>query len=314
MPPIIIHHNDDDGRCAAAIVAREIIPIFNRPRREDCFEYKHGYKLIIPNETIMNATDIYIVDVAIDSEILNFVAKVVELRGDKMPPITLIDHHQSSKDWLEENTDPELNINKYVSTFVKMGLSATLLTWLYSTFTMEERKQIPDDFDFTKGYTHLAVHVGKREQREYRIPWAVRLINDWDVWNHELRETKPFNLGFSLLEDKHPMSDIWDSVIYGDERWLDKEYVQPGRIIQQYQERINERAIVRSFDIHLDGIKGLALNQPGGSSLTFGKWIKEYPFVCLFSYDGNAKLWKYSLYSDENNGVDVEKIAKNRCF
>lgn len=308
MRPIIIHHNDDDGRCAAALVARDIIPVFNRPTKECCYEYRHGYNLVIDDDAIKNANEIYIVDVAIDPQILGFIDKVVELRGEQVPKITFIDHHQTSLDELHALSD-DSNFKKYVHYFIWIGISGTLMTFMYGCFTPEEQKNIPDDFDFTDKYTHFAVHVGKPEQREYKIPWAVRLINDWDVWNHELPETRFFNLGFSMESDKSPMSEIWDSVLYGDDRWLQSKYITTGEVLWKYQEGINGRAMSRAFETEINGVKCLALNQ-AGNSMVFGDKINEYPMVCLFYYDGVAKLWKYSFYSAEDGGIDVSTIAK----
>jgi nanoRNase/pAp phosphatase (c-di-AMP/oligoRNAs hydrolase) len=111
-----------------------------------------------------------------------------------------------------------------------------------------------------------------------------------------------------LEKDKSPLADIWDSVIYGDDRWLSITYVDKGRLLFEYQTALNRRAMSRAFESEIDGVKCLCLNQTG-NSMVFGDEIKHYPMVCLFYYDGKAHLWKYSLYSDEETGVDVEKIA-----
>ena len=307
MRPILIHHNDDDGRCAGAIVVRELCNVFNRPNADTIFEYKHGYKLMVSDEIIMDANDIYIVDIAIDDQILDFVKKIHDLRGDDMPKITLIDHHQSSKELLRNGSaDPRYEIFlMFVKTFVHMGISGALLTYVYAQFTSSERNREPD-FDFTEGRTHFKIFPSGRE---YRIPWAVRLIDDYDVWKHELLDTKYFNLGFSLEKDKNPLADIWDNVIYGDERWLSRTYIEPGRLLFDYQESLNRRAMSRAFESEIDGVKCLCLNHTG-NSMVFGDEIKQYPMVCLFYYDGKIHKWKYSFYSDETTGVDVEKVVK----
>ena len=107
MPPIVIHHNDDDGRCAGAVVVRELCNIWNRPTEETVFEYKHGYQLIIPTDVIEKTDEIYIVDVAIDNQILDLVKLVHDIRGDNMPKITLIDHHKTSKDIMDNGMQDE---------------------------------------------------------------------------------------------------------------------------------------------------------------------------------------------------------------
>jgi oligoribonuclease NrnB/cAMP/cGMP phosphodiesterase (DHH superfamily) len=309
MPPIVIHHNDDDGRCAGAVVVRELCNIWNRPTEETVFEYKHGYQLIIPTDVIEKTDEIYIVDVAIDNQILDLVKLVHDIRGDNMPKITLIDHHKTSKDIMDNGMQDERFelFMIYVRTFIRIGISGTLLTWMYAVMTEAERNNIPE-FDFTVNRTHFALYPGKPEMREYRIPWAIPFIDDWDVWIHEIHETKYFNLGFSMESNKHPLSEIWDNVIYGDDRWLKQKFIDPGELLYQYQTKINERAMNRAFETEIDGVKCLCLKQPG-NSMVFGDTIKEYPMVGLFYYDGKIKQWKYSLYSDEETGIDTAEIS-----
>jgi len=311
MTPILIHHNDDDGRCAGAVVVRELCDVWNRPTMDTVFEYKHGYSLIVPTDVIENTDSIYIVDVAIDNQILNFVKLVHDIRGDNMPKIVFIDHHQTSKEILDKGMQDERFelFMIYVKTFVKMGISGTLLTWIYACMTEEERNGEPN-FDFTEKRTHIGFYPEQKNERIIKIPLAVRLIDDWDVWNHDISDTKYFNLGFSLVPDKHPLNEIWDIVIYGDDRWLSQTYIDKGRIIYDYQTKVNERAMSRAFESEIDGVKCLCLNQTG-NSMVFGDKIKEYPMVCLYYYDGKIKQWKYSLYSDETTGVDVSVICQN---
>ena len=306
---IVIHHNDDDGRCAGAIVYHELLPVFANATPDDFYEYRYGYKLNVRAESIENCRDIYIVDVSIDNELLDFIQKVYDVRKDNMPNIVFIDHHQTSKDWLDEHKDDVFHVfMKYTKRFVRIGISGSLLTWLWSCMTEEERENIPP-FDFTAGRTHLAINVGQKNQREYKIPEVVRYVDDWDVWIHDIPSTKYFNLGFGMEKSKHPTSEVWANAIYGDIGYLEKEYISKGRILWGYQNSLNARNLSRAFETSINGIKCLALNSTG-NSMVFGNKVAEYPFVVLFYYDGVNKLWKYSFYSDETSGVDVSEIAK----
>lgn len=303
---IVIHHCDDDGRCAGAIVTRECIPSFVTMTKDDFFEYRHGYPLVVDDDILNNCRDIYIVDVAIDPTIVEFVEHIHELRGNEMPSIVLIDHHQTSVEWMESHTNPDHVMNLYVKKFVHMGVSGCLLTWVYGCFTDDERNKFPE-FDFSEGRTHVEIGTNGRQ---YKIPWAVRLIDDWDVWRHELKETKYFNIGFSLVADKSPNNDIWDSVIYGDDRWLDQTYISNGRLLWDYQCAQNKRNLSHAFTATIGGHECLCLNAYG-NSLIFGDLIKEFPMVCLYQYDGRSRKWKYSFYSDEETGIDVAAIAQS---
>lgn len=306
----VIHHNDDDGRCAAAIVSRELISVFDTTPPDHYFEYSHGTDLDINWDEIHEHSNVFIVDLALDEYIISLMEKFIE----KKCKIVFIDHHQTSAN----NIEHAVLKNENVTWFVQIGVSATLLTWIFSSMNDVERAtchgwKLGVEYDFTSDMAHFAFYPGTDKQTpDHNIPSVIRYINDWDVWNHEFPETRYFNLAFGMVSDKSPTSDVWDTLIYGDGRYLYTRFIEPGKQLFDYQESLNRRAMKRAFLGEFRGLEeqlGLFLNQTG-ASLVFGDSIKDYDFVCLFYYDGKAKLWKYSLYSHEEKGIDVEPIAR----
>lgn len=307
----VIHHNDDDGRCAAAIVSRELISVFDTTPPDHYFEYSHGIDLNINWDDIRERSDVFIVDLALDEYIISLMEKFIE----KKCKIVFIDHHQTSMN----NIEHAVLKNENVTWFVQIGVSATLLTWVFSSMNDVERVtchgwKLGVEYDFTPDMAHFAFYPGTAKQTpDHNIPGVIRYINDWDVWIHQFPETRYFNLAFGIVSDKSPTSDVWDTLIYGDDRYLYTRFIEPGKQLFDYQESLNRRAMKRAFETEINGVKCLALNQAGNSTV-FGDKINEYPMVCLFYYNGTGKFWKYSFYSNEKTGIDVEELARSLGF
>lgn len=306
----IIHHNDDDGRCAAAIIYNEICMMSGIDmKKENFFEYTHGGP--IPDIDVTKLTDndvVYIVDLALDDVIYGIIKKI--RKSNSNIKIVHIDHHKTTCSYLIEREDDVMNT---VHRFYRMGLSASMLCWVYCSMMEEEREHniqgAPDIFDFTEGYSHVGFNIGKSNERDIRIPMIVRFVNDWDVWNHEIPGSKAFHFGFGIVNDKHPMNKLWSDLLYAyNDHSLVEKYIIPGEAIVQYQTAEYEHMLKHAFEYTLDGVKMLCLNA-SGSSLVFGDKIKDYPAVCLFQYHGDKGLWHYSLYSSDE-GVDVSDICK----
>ena len=330
----IFYHGDDDGRCSAAIVKRELVNVFEPITMDDFIEYFHSGNINTP-EFKMNET-VYIVDLALDDVIYNQVIKPAVDAGSK---VIHIDHHKTTLDRISSMTDDEKLVMEKITSFYKTELSASMLTWVYSLMYDSERKE-PNkvNFDFTQGYTHVGFNVETPDMREYRIPDAIRYIDDNDVWRHEIEETKFFSIGFQLIEDKHPASQIWDDLIYTSSQYESSKIVNDGRILWTYQEVRNKASMRNAFesDVYerllcayqeaqykanlrnafesdVFGPTCLCLNSCQGNSRIFCEKFDEYQMVCKFGYDGSIHKWRYTLYSSDKNDniVDVSDIAKH---
>ena len=297
----IFYHFDDDGRCAAAIVYREFRNVFDQMSDDDFIKYGHSGH-IDPVEFRKNES-VYIVDLALDDTIYNSVIVPAVKAGSK---VIHIDHHKTTLDNLD---GVDSDIMSKITTFYKIGLSGTLLTWIFALMKDDERNA-PDkvDFDFTDHKTHVAFNPLTKNMREYKIPDVIRFINDNDVWTHEIDESKYFNIGFKLEEDKHPTAKIWDNLIYSSTSREVFKIVNDGKLIWDYQNLQNKRTLKNAFTSDVFGVQCFCVNGYGNSRV-FGDMINEFPMVCIFHYAGYVGMWHYSLYSHAD-GEDVSEIAK----
>lgn len=307
---IIIHHNDDDGRCAAAIAYRQLVNPFDP--RKICIEYYHGRENKIEFEIGRPNEPVFILDLGLDEELMGVIRKFDEL-GAK---IVHIDHHASTEVFIKNASDSDKEVLSHITQLVKMGVSGCLLTYVFANMSDDERDNISemvDRFDFTEERSHFAFFTNGKPGLDHAIPMGIRFIDDYDVWRHQLEETKYFNLGFSMVADKSPSSDIWQPIVaptgVTDVRLLYTQYIEPGTIIYNYQEALNARTMSRAFESEIDGVKCLCVNGTG-NSFVFGDKLHEYPMCCLYYYTGEK--WKYALFASETAdiAVDVSEIAR----
>ena len=305
----IFYHGDDDGRCSAAIIKRELVNVFEPMTTDDFIEYFHSGDINTP-EFKVNET-VYIVDLALDDVVYNKVIKPAVDAGSK---VIHIDHHKTTLDRISSMTDDEKLVMEKITSFYKIGLSASMLTWVYSLMYDSERKEPSKvNFDFTQGFTHVGFNVGDPGMREYRIPDAIRYIDDNDVWRHGIEETKFFSIGFQMIEDKHPASEIWDDIIYTSSQYESLKIVNNGRMLWAYQEAQYKANLRNAFESDVFGPTCLCLNSCQGNSRIFCEKFDDYQMVCKFGYDGSIHKWRYTLYQSDkiDNIVDISEIAKH---
>lgn len=310
----IIHHNDDDGRCSAAIIYNDCC--MADPSMEiygKIFEYSHGKDFLTINpEEIQKNDTIYIVDLALDWTIFNFMVNV--LHACENVNIVHIDHHQSTLTFIENLDEQGKAFMKKITTMYKIGVSATILCWVYSCMTEDERKHLNTVvWDNTAQFSHIGIGPDFDHLREYRVPMVARFINDWDVWIHELSGTRAFHYGFSLEQDKKPTSRVWVDLLWStNDKMLNDKYVEPGNAIVAYKDSDAKNCMQQALqhDLEYNGktIKVLMVNARGDSFL-FGDLIKEYDAVCMFWR--TAAKWYYSFRSDEEKGVNVAEICES---
>lgn len=307
MSKIFYHSADDDGRCAAALVKRELISVFENMTDNDFIGYNHGEEIVTPE--FKQFENVFIVDLSLNSIILNKVIKPAVEAGAR---VVHIDHHKTTRTFLDEMSADDKAVMSEVTTFYG-DVSATMLTWVYALMDEDERKNpYKVDFDFTETFSHVAFYPDTNNMREYNIPDVIRYIDDNDIWRHALEETKYFCIAFKSEEDKHPNSDIWNDLIYSSSQRKTFEYTNKGKIIIDYQTAIDKVNLEKAFESEVLNHKCLCLNTANGNSSIFGDKIHEYPMVCRFSYDGSLHMWRYSFYSSEkySDWVDVELIAR----
>lgn len=310
----VFHHIDNDGLCAAAIVRRALInPYLPPPGVEDFIPYNYEDTIKIPE--FRENEEVYIVDLSLTPVLMD---KVIRPALEANAKVIHIDHHDTSVEVYDEyvkNNDFAVKSDRYIP-FFKTGFSGCLLTWIYTSMQDDEKIHPMDvDVDCTEDRVVFAFYPEDKMKKrgDYKIPDAIRYIDDNDVWRHKLKDTEAFKMGLGTVVDKHPCSDIWKDLLYSSNQHETSELVNTGIGIVKYQENVNRGVFSFAFESNISEHKALCLNTPFGNSKIFGINIHTYPICCKFHYDGINKIWRYSLYSSDldENAVDVSEIAKS---
>lgn len=320
--PIILHHNDDDGRCSAAVIYNECVRGRYMMDPAQCVEWVHGMPAPRLDVSELHSDDtVYIVDLALDDDILSCIADVLQHRKDLK--IVHIDHHITSVNRYakmkairsNDLNDPSNLYLKYVKNLFMVGYSATLLCWAYAAFDENEREDLANvKFDFADQVSHVLIDglPNSNRYREVRIPMVLRYIDDYDVWRRALDpNTEYFHYAFFGVSGKDDvMGDLWSGLIYNQDLRVVETFLQAGEAITRYMKANSKSMMRNAFVSSIDGIEVLCLNGYGNSSV-FGEEIKNYPACCIFHYDGQHHNWKYSMYSDNEKGIDVAQICES---
>lgn len=194
------------------------------------------------------------------------------LRLIDLVDLTWIDHHKTAiEEWREAGKPP-------ISGIAQIGIGACALVW-----------------------EHLF---------DGSMPRAVKLLAEYDVWNHEDPDCLPFQYGMRNL-DTDPKANIWDFV-FDEYNYpnLIKGIVSDGRTIIDYETKQNAiKARAMCFEIMLGSLCCIAANQGITNSKFFDSvWDpKKYDAMLLFNW--RKGQWNISLYTDRPD-IDVSEVAK----
>jgi len=142
------------------------------------------------------------------------------------------------------------------------------------------------------------------------IPTFVKLLAEYDVWDHSDPRTLAFQYGMRQQKDTSPENIEFWMGLFDTERVM--RITEDGGIILDYQNTENGKyAFACAFETELDGLKCIAMNKMLTNSKVFDSvWDKEqYQAMLLFGFRKGS--WTVSLYSDRED-VDVSAIAKAR--
>ena len=193
--------------------------------------------------------------------------KVIKQRGDNN--IFWIDHHATAKNYSYQYL-------KGLRNFEDKKYAGCELTWMYF---------FPDK----------------------EIPYAVKLIGDYDKW---ALKYQPACFAFyegMKLEANGPESEIW-KLLFNEKlanNWVET-IIQDGNIAIKYRDNYC-LGMIKSYgyETEIDGHKAFAMNVQGFGSQSFGQKFKEYPVCISYIHDGSKYM--ISFYSET---VDVGKLAK----
>ncbi len=203
-----------------------------------------------------------------------------------------IDHHQTAIDAMEES-------NTYFHGIQKSGHSACYHVWNWF---------YPD----------------------CEMPIGVKLLAEFDVWDHSDDRTIPFQFGMKLLGETHPGKSmkIWNEILDTSSNSLSvriwnkvfgcnpstpfiDNIVKRGEVIVNYNENDCKSKCTNTFETTFGGYRVIALNHPSpNSSLIFDSvWDEDKYDIMIPFYRSNKGLWCFSLYTTKDD-VDCGELAK----
>jgi oligoribonuclease NrnB/cAMP/cGMP phosphodiesterase (DHH superfamily) len=225
----------------------------------------------------------------LNDDILMMDISILELMD--FPNLTWIDHHISA-------------IQKYPKNIKGIridGVAACRLAYAYFTNTIIPPKE-------------------KFLNREVKEPLAVRLVGEFDVWDHRGDGDLELQFGLSSQTTLDWESLLNDSCIsledMGDPHDASSKYVNflinIGRSVMLYVDKSQANYANRAaFLIEWEGLKFLALNTSASNSRAFeAKDTQETGHDALMKFSFDGEKWCFSLYQAKHKkDIDLSKIA-----
>jgi len=144
------------------------------------------------------------------------------------------------------------------------------------------------------------------------VPRAVKLLSEYDVWNHSDADTLPFQFGLRMYETHPNEQSLWMQLFEINGLNPLDQIIGEGTIILSYQATENKKyCSACSFETELDGLKCIAINKMLTNSQIFNSVWNPEEYDAMLSFGWRKGAWTVSLYSDKP-GIDVSAIAKNR--
>lgn len=235
-----------------------------------------NYGDVFPWDSIKQGERIYMVDFSLQPfEDMCRLANISDL--------IWIDHHKTAIEEAKKS-------GRYFRGLHRVGLGACALVWEW----------------FTE-------HEGCDAFQGMPVPEPVRLLAEYDVWDHSDEECLPFQYGMRE-RNTEPSAKLW-RILFRCMSYNGKTYqniVYAGSVILKYEKRQNAtHANVLCFETQIDGYRVIAANRGlGNSSLFDSVWDPDrHDIMCLFVWSKDH--WKISLYSYKED-IDVSAVAKKR--
>jgi len=141
------------------------------------------------------------------------------------------------------------------------------------------------------------------------LPTFVKLLGEYDVWNHTDPRALPFQYGMRLLDTKPENTQMWHTLFDVE---MVHRIVEDGGIVLKYINQYNDKyARACMFEIEIDKLKCIAINKMLANSQLFDSIWDEKKYHAMVTFGWRNKSWTVSLYTTRND-VDVSIIAKNR--
>ena len=175
---------------------------------------------------------------------------------------------------------------------------------------MLELEQVSKDWSGLQDVSESAcVLAWKYFFPDRKVPRAIVLIGDRDVWRWAEEDTGPFNESI-YNRDYHAENDaLWEPLLEDDETVLN-QIIKEGEWLREIALRnVDNLMAERSFEAKFEGYNTLAVNAPVNGDI--GNYGRSRGYDIVYSYidepQDNGLTTVVTLYSDK---VDVSVIAK----
>lgn len=296
----VFYHGDMDGIVSAFLLCTTIVNwdnveemMFqsNNLKCAGAFEFDYNkqdkIKDMFPKKT---KESVYFVDCSPNKELLDYIIS-------KSGSVFIIDHHISKKEMLEELFEA----NKIEGMFYN-GASASLITYCWGKMIKEEGKTVQEVKDFLDWFGN-----SRENQEKSDVPFSIKLVNSWDIWNGMYIDAEPFKIAFEASNFKPLDISKLKKILYNDRivsTTIDKGYIMKTQITSWgnlFMERYG-------YEVNYKKNRFFVANLGNGNSKYFGDRIKDYDAVIAYCFNG--ELWTFSIYSDSSKDFDCSEFAK----
>lgn len=297
----ILQHNDADGYGAAYLVKKYLT---NNCKSRDIAFHVMSYK---DNEVedflkeVEKDSQVWIVDYSLQPEKMIELLKITK-------DVIWIDHHATAinkyNDWydlIEEATGVD-----NIKGIRLVGLCGAALTYQYLSNGLSEEALIELQDSCIDEANVLSV---LKDEFEEKAPRWLRLVNDWDVWQHNYSDSKPFQIAIAndlsielfVQLDNDFAEDTLCELLCKGESYLEYRDQWASTFRQRYGQ-------VKGLDFKTSRIYDCyVMNLGNANSDFFGPEIDKRD-ICM-NYCDNKESTEFSLYSNKSD-VDVGAIAQ----
>lgn len=142
------------------------------------------------------------------------------------------------------------------------------------------------------------------------IPVALKLVNDFDVWELKFKNTFQFIEGLRL-QDTSPESDLWKRLLNPQEVSMLGKIIQDGEICLAYKIQICEEYVKDyGWETSFLGYTAYACGLYKFGSSLFGERIKKYDICLSYEYMGENN-WQVGMYTARED-IEVGELCKQQ--
>ncbi len=139
------------------------------------------------------------------------------------------------------------------------------------------------------------------------VPRLVQTVEDGDLWRHRFSDTRAVYL--RLTYEPRTFAN-WDRIAQNTSTLAGfQAFAAEGRVLQEERDFQVERLLLRSFEVVLDGERGLAVEAPAAFRSEVGHRLAERSGSYGLVWYPRGRGYRVSLRSV--GGYDVERLARH---